>query len=462
MPTRPTIGRWLRAVPLLLVLWACSCTEKQPTNTSLPGLMRLEHFVYIIQENHTFDNYFGTYPGAEGIPPHTRLPFRPGGPAEFAPYHTHQLSLTNLPHDWQAARLAYDNGRMDGFLYAEWPLALRYYWSEPVPETDPRLVHPVPGLPHKLVYQEGPLRRRRIPRPKSAPQGRPPAEFLQTVAYYDYREIPNYWDYARRFTLCDHFFTSEMGPSEPNHLFAVAAEAGGLVNNPFQDVHGQEGVYSFPTLCESLSRAGVSWRYYDAKARPKEHGLWNPLMGFTSFKDNPALSENIVAFHNFNSDVVHGRLPAVSWIVPTWEVSEHPPYRSDVGMWWVTDIVNTIMRSPYWSTTAIIVTWDDYGGFYDHVPPPQVDAYGLGFRVPCLVISPYAKPGYICRQTLDFTSPLKLIERRFDLPPLTERDRAANDMTDCFDFARQPIPANIIDRGTVLDFTQFKATANAQ
>jgi phospholipase C len=124
-------------------------------------------------------------------------------------------------------------------------------------------------------------------------------------------------------------------------------------------------------------------------------------------------------------------------------------------MWHVTNLVNAVMSSPCWRDTAIIITWDDYGGFYDHVPPPQVDRYGMGPRVPALVISPYARPGFVCHTQLDFTSPLKLIERRFDLKPLTERDANANDMLDCFDFKQAPLRPAVITRDTRLDFAGF-------
>ena len=148
----------------------------------------------------------------------------------------------------------------------------------------------------------------------------------------------------------------------------------------------------------------------------------------------------------------------MSWIVPTAIDSEHPPADSGRGMRHVTDLVNAIMRGPAWKDTAIIVTWDDYGGFYDHVPPPQVDRYGYGPRVPALVISPFARPGYICHTPLDFTSPLKLIEERFGLPPLTTRDASAHDMLDCFDFRQKPLAPDIITPQTPLDSSGMKTT----
>jgi phospholipase C len=127
-------------------------------------------------------------------------------------------------------------------------------------------------------------------------------------------------------------------------------------------------------------------------------------------------------------------------------------------MWHVTDLVNAIMQSSAWSSTVIIITWDDYGGFYDHVAPPPVDQFGYGPRVPALVISPYARPGFCCHTTFDFTSPLKLIEERFNLKPLTSRDGEANDMLDCFDFQQKPVPPDVITPQTKLDFSHLKTT----
>ena len=144
--------------------------------------------------------------------------------------------------------------------------------------------------------------------------------------------------------------------------------------------------------------------------------------------------------------------------------SEHPPSDSARGMWYVTGIVNTIMQSRYWQDTAIIITWDDYGGFYDHVPPPKLDRYGLGIRVPALVISPYARRGFVCHTQFDFTSPLKLIERRFGIAPLTQRDRQAADMLDCFDFMQQPLPPVVItrrDQARFLDLAAYAAVTAA-
>lgn len=430
----------------------------------------IKHFVYVIQENITFDHYFGTYPGADGIPKDARYAYKPGGPKVVAPFHLNRTSIPrDLNHSWQAAHVAYNGGRMDGFLWAEWPRALAYYWKGKLPEPDPEDVFPVPGLPHEPVRRAavgarvageaaataaGQVNAGRLAR-NTPPAVSTPKWVLNTLSYYDYHEIPNYWEYARRFTLCDRFFSSLAGPSEPNHLYAIAAQSGGMVNNPMRDVAGQDGVYNFPTMAELLQGSGVTWKYYDQKPNPKKHSLWNPLPGFKAFQKDPRLMDHLVSLNEFEKDVKAGTLPEVCWIVPIGADSEHPPADSARGMWHVTGLVNQIMQSDYWKDTAIIVTWDDFGGFYDHVPPPKVDAYGFGPRVPALVISAWSKAGKVNHTQFDFTSPLKLIETRYGLKPLTDRDRKSKNMFDCFDFKQKPLDPVVITKATKLDFSGF-------
>lgn len=201
-----------------------------------------------------------------------------------------------------------------------------------------------------------------------------------------------------------------------------------------------------------LQRSRHGWKYYDEKKNPKAHSLWNPVPGFNAIANSPELMSHLVSLNAFYADAKADRLPEVCWIVPTAADSEHPPADSARGMWHVTGLINAVMQSPAWSNSVIIVTWDDFGGFYDHVPPPQVDKYGYGFRVPALIISPWAKPGYICHVHYDFTSPLKLIEDHFGLPSLASRDHDANDMLDCFDFQQKPNPPDVITPATKLNF----------
>jgi phospholipase C len=164
---------------------------------------------------------------------------------------------------------------------------------------------------------------------------------------------------------------------------------------------------------------------------------------------------HLVANTEFYKDLKENTLPQVCWITPNIELSEHPPYNSQKGMWYVTDLVNAVMKSNYWQNSVIIIVWDDYGGFYDHVVPPNVDEYGYGFRVPALVISPYSLSGVVVHTTYYLTSPLKLIETKFGLPSLTARDGASNTMLECFDFTQTPLPPVIINKDTKVDFSDL-------
>ena len=416
----------------------------------------INHFIYIIQENHSFDNYFGTYPGANGIPAGTKLADHPNGPRIYPIVHfVGNATPGDLAHSWQSAITAWNHGAMDGFLWAEWPDALAYYWgAKSYPTPDPNKIK---GVPTPTPYPV-----------KTEPPDPPvPSWVMNTLSYMDYRNIPNYWEYARSYTLCDYFFSSLMGPSQPNHLYSVAAQSGGLVFNPAQisEVTGEEpGTYDFPTMCDLLQSAKVSWKFYSGfttilgKPEPQVHTVWNPLPAFKQFQNNPDLLEHLVYTTQFTSDLKNGELPEVSWIVPNSFNSEHPPYDVTVGMWYVTTLVNRVMHSRFWNDCVIILVWDDYGGFYDHVPPPQTDRYGFGPRVPCLIISPYSKAGKVIHTRFDLTSPLKLIEKRFGLKSLTERDADSNDMLDCFDFNQKPLPPHIIRPDTKLDFSDMVTT----
>jgi len=398
-----------------VLLWGNALTKTQPagfsTATSAPSrpMDKIQHVIIILQENHSFDNYFGTFPGADGIPPSTCLSKLPGSPECVAPFHMPKGEpIWDLDHGWESEHAAYNNGRMDAFVW----------------------VH---GTPY-------------------------------TMAYYDERDIPNYWEYARHFTLCDRFFSSELAESLTNHLYSVAAQSGGLIEGvdsleELENVLDNPDGLTIASMVDLFGKANISWKYYvdtrpssaDREAygilpalwfgRPKEFSLWNPLPGFKAVREDPSRMARLVDLKEYFQDLQLGTLPAVSWIVPTFEDSEHPPEPLGPvtkGMWYVTGLINALMRSPYWKDTVVFLTWDDYGGFYDHVPPPIVDSFGYGPRVPTLVISPYAKPGYISHFIYDFTSFLKFIEVRFGLPHLTLRDGLANDMRDCFDFDQEP------------------------
>ena len=360
-------------------------TPWPPEQKSLPATRNIEHILFLTQENHSFDSYFGTYPGANGFPAGLKVPLHPGGPPSVAPFHfTFDLSH-DLNHSWAIAHRAYNNGKMDNFIVAE--------------------------------------------------------RSMDTMGYYNGSDIPNYWAYAKHFTLCDNFFSSLLGPSLPNHLYTIAAQSGGEIRNrALPPIQG----YNFKTLTELLENSKIAWKYYDGKADPHKFWLWNPLPGFTAFQKSRQLMEHLVPNTDYFKDLRNGTLPSVAWIVPNIRESEHPPLNIQLGMWYTTDVINALMKSPYWKNTLLVVTWDDYGGFYDHVAPAQVDKYGYGPRVPTIIISPYAKAGYLDHTRYDFTSVLRTIENQFKLQPLTARDREANDLSNSIDLKQQPLPAFLI------------------
>jgi phospholipase C len=375
-----------------------------PAPNAPAGIDKIQHVIWISQENRSFDSYFGTYPGADGFPQDTCLPVMPGSKRCIKPFHQKVQSLPcDMSHEWPVAHAAYDHGRMDGFVWAE-------------------------GTPN-------------------------------TMGYYDARDIPNYWAYAKHFTLADHFFSSLNGPSLPNHVYMVAAQSGGLVVNvnsikQLKKAMDDPDGFSFASIVTRFKNSKISWKYYvDTKGiknprrkseQPKRFTLWNPLPGFKKIRDNPKLMAHLVDQSQFYRDLQQGTLPAVSYLIPTYLDSEHPVATPRRGMWYVTHLINAVMRSRYWKNSAIFLTWDDYGGFYDHVPPPQLDAFGLGPRVPALVISPYARRGYIDRNVYAFSSILKFIETRWQLTHLTARDDRAKPMLAAFDFQQKPLPPFVI------------------
>ncbi|HEV2390117.1 MAG TPA: alkaline phosphatase family protein, partial [Nitrososphaerales archaeon] len=221
------------------------------------------------------------------------------------------------------------------------------------------------------------------------------------------------------------FFTSVMSESLPNHLSLVAGTCGGITNDKVPKT------ITFPPIFQQLDQKGVSWKVYSTTTS------W--LKNFAYVQSSPTAKANFLPASQFVKDVKNNALSQVSWVIGAPGGNEHPPASVTVGQDSVADdIVNNLGGSAYWGSAAIFVTWDDFGGFYDHVPPPQVDQYGYGFRVPCLVISPFAKQGYFDSATNDHTSILKFVEDRFGLSPLSTRDAAANNMAEAFDFTQQP------------------------
>jgi phospholipase C len=480
-PTKKMV-RWLLLTNLAVISTLCTADAQQ---SSVP----ISHFIFIVQENHSFDNYFGTYPGANGIPAGTRFAWHPGGPLTEQPF---LLQGNTIPHDldhkWEAAHTAYHNGAMDGFLWSAYLQGWEYYGGGiKAPRPNPSLVKlyrrsrttNAASGENKTATVQGSLGSEEQlsangfaddedpddstvqdanGSANAQPTGAPhhPAWARYAISYVDGSVIPNYWQYARSFTLCDAFFASLGGPSAPNHLYQIAAQSGGMTDNydtrRYNKLPGRGEViaeYSFPSIIELLGAKNISWKWYvGGKKGPQYGGVWNPLPGFYKYASREGygsyLTANLVSTPTFFSDLRNGTLPHVSWLTPSAINSEHPPRNIQTGMWYVTHLINAVMQSSYWNSCAIVVMWDDYGGFYDHVPPMQVDEYGYGFRVPALVISPYSRSGTVIHTTYDLTSPLKLVEKAFGLPSLTGRDASANNMLDCFDFNQSPLQPVLI------------------
>jgi len=368
------------------------------------GLERIEHVVFIIKENRAFDNYFGTFPGADG--------------ATTGVIHTGEvISLSRQPdmthdigHSFFDAVTAINGGAMNQF---------------------------------DLISG---------------------GEDLSGYSQYLEEDIPNYWAYARYFTLADQMFSSLTGPSFPNHLYTIAAQSGRAINNPNSGIWGCDAqltarvqllnvdgtislvypCFDFMTLADRLQEAGISWKYY-APGIGESGFIWSSLDAISHIRFSPLWEENVVSDTQFVVDALNGELPSVSWIVTGSGKSEHPPASTCIGENWTVEQLNAVMQGPLWNATAVFVTWDDFGGFYDHVPPPEVDQFGLGPRVPLLIISPYARQGYISHTLYEFSSLLKFVEQRFDLAPLGERDQAANDLLDSFDFDNCPLPPLMLE-----------------
>jgi phospholipase C len=405
----------------------------------------------IVKENHTFDNYFGSFPGAEGtlnaqgqnICPTATGGTAPCAEAPDAPSH-------DLCHAHSCALADWDDGRLDG-------------WNHP--------------------------------------GGSDTGDGLAYAQYME-KDIPNYWAYARSFALADHFFANVLGPSFPGHLFAVAAQAGWAYDNPPDDLpfkvtlsppafygpHPYWGCDEWPgdtvpilfdgtqpqnvTPCFSIPSipdvlpSGVDWKYYGTNFDGLFPETWSLFDAVKSVRDDPSKWARVVDVSQFTSDIQNGDLPAVSWLVDQDQYSEHPDAVIPgvniplggvcAGEGWTVGFINELMMSPYWSSTAILFTMDDFGGFYDHVAPPRqyggtpTAPYGLGMRLPLLIISPYAKPGFVFKEVAEHASIARFIERVFgststlsNIDPAAQ-DGQANDLMGAFDFSQRPLPPLVL------------------
>jgi phospholipase C len=381
----------LAAVPAQAAQPAAQSPE-QATQTTTP----IKHFVVLMQENHSYDNYFGTYPKGDGTPPDTCQPvnLKDSSKGCVKPFRIAGRPIEDLNHSQRVAHRQLDHGAMDGFVDA-------------------------------LRRENG----------KVQPN---------TMGYYDGKDIPYYWNIADNFVLFDRFFTSSAGGSVSNHMYWVTGTPG----NTEDEVIPPEG-FDQTTIFDRLEAKGISWKFYvqnyDKGINFRNRGIgdrgsqivWVPLLNYARYLDNPELSSKIVDLDEYYKDLDRGTLPSVAFIAPAGS-SEHPPGSIQAGERFVRTLINGLMRSKMWSSSAFMWTYDDWGGWFDHVKPPKVDKWGLGFRAPALLVSPYARKGYIEHSTLDFTSMLKFIEQNWGVKPLAKRDREANSSAPAFDFTKPP------------------------
>ena len=444
------------------------------------GVHKIQHVVVIQQENRSFDSYFGTYPGADGIPMQDGKPSvcvnDPATTQCVKPYVDHADVNGGGPHNAKNASADVNGGKMNGFIgQAE---AGKKGCLDP---TDPACTN------------------------SKAPD---------VMGYHTGSDIPNYWAYAKDFVLQDHMFEPAASWSLPAHLFLVSEwsafctqvenpssctnsiapagptpgparpanspaiyggvagpkNGGGNPRRPKKAARAGQPIYAWTDLTYLLAKSHVSWGYYVVSGTEPDcendaaetcapvaqssltPGIWNPLPWFDTVQADGQLG-NIQDVTNFYAAAKAGTLPAVSWVVPSGEVSEHPPSPVSYGQSYVTSLINAVMSSPDWDSTAIFLSWDDWGGFYDHVTPPTVDENGYGLRVPAMVISPYARHGYVDHQTLSFDAYDKFIEddflgsQRIDprtdgrpdpRPSVREDERILGNLINDFDFNQRP------------------------
>jgi phospholipase C len=406
----------------------------------VPGENPIQHVIFLVKENRTFDHYFGTYPGAEGATEGGTLECSDAGcvpgdtiPLKPAPY----IQPHDITHGFSSGLYSINGGAMNGF----------------------------------NIIGSG--------------------QDLSGYVQHSRETLPSYWAYADRFTLADHFFTSMYGPTFPEHLYTVAAQSNGVVDNKsnadtpgsycddpqeftqrFRDGLTKQDVkrimkledeitreipdqliriaqyweetrtcFDIKVLPDLLERNGISWKYYGNADQ------WmNGLQAIRHVRFGP-MWEKVQSPETILQDLKDGELPEVSWLIPPeGNANEHPGSGTNVciGENWTVQYVNAVMRSDFWPTTAIVIVWDDFGGFYDHVPPPHYDVMGLGPRTPALIISPYTRHGdsrdggSIDSTVYEFSSVLRFIEELHGLKPMTDRDAQADPLSGAFDFTREP------------------------
>ncbi len=422
----------------------------------------IQHVVIINQENRSFDHYFGTFPGADGIPMDGGTPtvcsIVPDGGGCTKPFHNRQDLNVGGPHAVDSFATCVADGGMNGFI-------------------------------RSVLYGQSLV---------CSGQNDPKCTLLKVndvMGYHDDREIPNYWAYAKAFALQDHMFEPVASYSLPDHLYMVSAWSASCtppsdptqcvtdLGNPGNGNHLSFGggvleplpEYAWTDITYLLHKNGVTWKYFVAGGKEPDcdngqmtcdagtldhlnPSYWNVLPWFDDVvADNEV--ENVTDTGDFFADLSAGRMAAVNWLIPSDELSEHPTALITRGQAYVTQIINAIMRSPFWNSTVIFLTWDDWGGFYDHVVPPPVDDNGYGIRVPGLTISPWVKPHTIDHQVYSHDAYLRFIEdifldgQRLDpaddgrsdsRPTVRENEPELGDLLTEFDFTQQPNPTLVL------------------
>ncbi len=407
----------------------------RPASASSPS--PIAHVVIMIQENRTFNDFFATFPGADGTTVGKAL----GEPNCTPPITRGQIALTesnlvvptDLLHQYSGWQTAFHHGKMDGF--------------------------------DRILNNSNEL------------------ECTQPYQYTNPSQISEYWAMARQYTLAEHMFTTQGSDSFTAHQDlirggTIVQPGFALVNSPTcgechwgcdatpgartslitkRDVwqpYRRAGPFpcsdqfkvAYPTLRDLLDAKGVSWKYYV----PPFNTIYGKLMSafdlVAAVRKGPEWTTNVITPQTqILNDISNHQLADVSWVVPSQPDSDHPKEKIDNGPSWVASVVNAIGTSPYWNSTAIIIVWDDWGGFYDNVKPTAQYGYGgLGPRVPAIVVSPYAKPGYISTTPYEFGSILRYIEENWNLGYLGTSDTRANSLIDCFNYAQKRINFKVI------------------
>ncbi len=340
---------------MILALDACGWNDPpQKTSTSI-ALDSIQHVIIACQENHTYDMYFGHYPRAGKFGVPVNYSQPDGSGGTVKPHHFPSPTSADIDHTWQSIHSEWNHGAMNGFFTTDGPSAL---------------------------------------------------------GYYDGSDLPYYYALGDSFTLCGNYFCSVLGPTIPNRLALMAGTTGGNTIDVLD-----AGSLDYPTIVDLLDASHVSWKCYNlgqgTGSKPSSH--YNGLSFFKKWNSDPRLQ---FKEKDYNEDLLNGTLPHVSFLITEGGISEHPPENILKGQQKIAKVIQSLMNSSTWKNSALFLVYDEGGGFFDHVAPPRVDAYGLGFRVPMLIISPYARRGYVSGQLYEHNSILKFIERRFGLPSL--------------------------------------------